>query len=188
VVSLIAGHPSIVVSRLWNAATGLRIPVSERPAPGTGAAVEGYDVIGSDDHKLGQVAAVDGDLLIVEGGLLRKTRHAVPLTFADADDGEQVVRLTISKQLVDESPPLENGEVDRQAVAEHYGLAQAYAEPGTEGYGELTRDDPAWTAEEQELRTGVEPAPSQRARMREGTSEAGPRGRQIIPPDAHDKV
>jgi len=138
--------------------------------------MEGYDVIGSDDHKLGAVAAVDDDLLIVEGGLLRKSRHAIPLAFAHADESEQVVRLSVSKEVVDGSPPLENGDVDRQAVAEHYGLVQHY------------EVDPDSDAEEDALRGGVDPAPRERARIREGTSEAGPHGRQIIPPDAHDNV
>ena len=138
--------------------------------------MEGYDVIGSDDHKLGEVAAVDGDLLIVEGGLLRKSRHAIPLAFAHADESEQVVRLSVSRELVNDSPPLENGDVDRQAVALHYGLTQA------------TEVDPDSHAEEDALRGGVDSAPQERARIREGQSKAGLRGRQIIPPDAHDKV
>jgi len=138
--------------------------------------MEGYDVIGSDDHRLGAVAAVDDDLLIVEGGLLRKSRHAIPLAFAHTDESEQVVRLSVSKQVVDDSPPLENGDVDRQAVAEHYGLVQHF------------EVDPDSDAEEDALRGGVDPTPRERARIREGASEAGPHGRQIIPPDAHDKV
>ena len=138
--------------------------------------MEGYDVIGSDDHRLGEVAAVDGDLLIVEGGRVRKSRHAIPLAFAHADESEQVVRLSVSKAVVDDSPPLENGDVDRQAVAQHYGLVQP------------TEVDPDSAAEEDALRSGVEPAPMERARIREGESEAGLRGRQIIPPDAHDKL
>jgi hypothetical protein len=138
--------------------------------------MEGYDVIGNDDHKLGEVATVDGDLLIVEGGLLRKSRHAIPLAFAVADESEQVVRLTVSKEVVNDSPPLENGDVDRQAVAEHYGLVQP------------TEVDPDSSVEDDALRSGVEPAPRERARIREGGSEPGPHGRQIIPPDAHDKL
>ena len=138
--------------------------------------MEGYDVIGSDDHKLGEVAAVDHDLLIVEGGLLRKSRHAIPLAFAHADEREQVVRLSVSKEVVNDSPPLENGDVDRQAVALHYGLTQP------------TEVDPDSQAEEDALRGGVDSAPMERARIREGGSEPGPHGRQIIPPDAHDKI
>ena len=44
--------------------------------------MEGYEVITSDEHKLGSVVEVKGDNLIVERGLLRKTRHAIPKVFA----------------------------------------------------------------------------------------------------------
>jgi hypothetical protein len=150
--------------------------------------VEGYDVIGSDDHKVGHVVGIEGDLLIVEGGMMRKTRHAIPKAFTHADDDERVVRLSIAKELVDHSPKLDNGQVDRRAVAEHYGLAEGYQEPETQGYGDVTPDDPAWSAEQEERRTGVEPASERRARIRDGESDAGLRGRPIIPPDPHDPV
>jgi hypothetical protein len=150
--------------------------------------MEGYEVIGTDDHKVGEVVATEGDLVIVEAGLLRKTRHAIPTAFAHADDGQRVVRLTISKELVDSSPALKDHDVDRQTVMEHYGLAEGYAAPETEGLGELTPDDPARSAEQEERRTGVEPAPERRARIREGESDAGVRGRPIIPPDPHDPL
>jgi hypothetical protein len=149
--------------------------------------VEGYDVIGSDGGKLGHVVAVEGDLLVIEEGLLRKSRYAIPKAFAHPDDQEEVVRLTVSKELVEDSPPLENGNVDRQAVAAHYGLAEGYVDPETKGAGELLPDDPAWSAEQEELRTGVEPAPKKRVETREG-HEAGVRGRPIIPPDPHDPL
>jgi hypothetical protein len=129
--------------------------------------VEGYDVITSDEHKLGHVVGTIGDNVVVEHGTLRKTRHAVPKTFVHADDGEQVVRLTISKELVEESPKL-NGDLDEQAVAEHYGLAEGYADPETLGDGELLPDDPAWSAEEEALRTGIPTAEQERLRAREG--------------------
>ena len=108
--------------------------------------MEGYDVIGSDDHKLSSVTAVDDDLLIVEGGLLRKAKHAIPLAFAHADESEGVVRLSVSKQVVDDSPQLENGDVDRQAVALHYGLVQP------------TEVDPDSGAEEDSVGSGIDPA------------------------------
>lgn len=129
--------------------------------------MEGYDVITSDEHKLGHVVGTIGDNVVVEHGTLRKTRHAVPKTFVHADDGEQVVRLTISKELVEESPKL-NGDLDEQAVAEHYGLAEGYADPETLGDGELLPDDPAWSAEEEALRTGIPTAEQERLRAREG--------------------
>jgi hypothetical protein len=150
--------------------------------------MEGYEVVGTDDHKVGEVVAVEGDMLIVEAGMPRKTRHAIPLAFAHVDDGERVVRLTISKELVDGSPALKDHDVDRNAVTEHYGLAEGYEAPETEGLGELRPDDPAWSAEQEGLRTGVEPAPERRARIREGENDAGMHGRPIIPPDSHDPL
>jgi hypothetical protein len=149
--------------------------------------MDGYEVYGSDDGKVGQVVGLEGDLLIVEGGLLRKSRHAVPKAFAHTDDGEQVVRLSVSKDLVYDSPAL-GDEVDQDAVAEHYGLVGHTAAPETLGYGDVLPGDPALGAEALGADEGVEPAVEQRARMREGHDKPGLRGRQIIPPDAHDKV
>jgi hypothetical protein len=149
--------------------------------------VDGYDVIGSDEAKVGEVVAVEDDLLIVESGLLRKSRHAVPRAFAEADERERVVRLSVTKELVEDSPRVSNGEVDRRAVAQHYGLAEGEPAPETRGYGELAPDDPAWSAEYEARRSGVEPDPERRAKIREGKSEPGPRGRQIIPSDPHEE-
>ncbi len=149
--------------------------------------MEGYEVIGSDDSKIGHVVEIEDGLLIVEGGFLGKSRNAVPSVFAQTDDDEQVVRLSISKELVEQSPAVEDGDLDRRAVAAHYGLAEGEDAPETEGEGELRPDDPAWSAEHEELRSGVEPAAERRARIREGESEAGPRGRQIIPSDPRDE-
>jgi hypothetical protein len=148
--------------------------------------MEGYEVISSDDSKVGEAVAVRDDFLIVESGLLRKSRHAVPLAFVHADDGERVVRLTVSKELVGNSPALKNSELDRTAVAAHYGLAESEVAPETKGYGDLAPDDPAWGVEHDELRSGVEPAAQRRARIREGESEPGPHGRPVIPPDSHE--
>jgi hypothetical protein len=149
--------------------------------------VEGYEVIGSDGGKVGEVVGVESGLLIVEGGLLRKSRHAVPATFVHADDDERVVRLSLSKELVEDSPAVkDDDELDYRAVAAHYGLAEGEEAPETEGYGDLRPDDPAWGAEHQERRSGVAPAVEERAKIREGRSEAGPHGRPIIPPDPHE--
>ena len=130
--------------------------------------MEGYDVITSDEHKLGHVVGTIGDNVVVEHGTLRKTKHAVPKTFAHVDDGEKVVRLTVSKEIVEESPKLNGDEPDERAIAEHYGLAAGYDAPETEGDGELLPDDPAWSAEEQELRTGLPTAEQERLRAKEG--------------------
>lgn len=130
--------------------------------------MEGYDVITSDEHKLGHVVGTMGDNVVVEHGTLRKTKHAVPKTFAHVDDGEKLVRLTVSKEIVEESPKLNGDEPDERAIAEHYGLAAGYDAPETEGDGELLPDDPAWSAEEQELRTGLPTAEQERLRAKEG--------------------
>ncbi|HZE28915.1 MAG TPA: hypothetical protein VE055_02380, partial [Gaiellaceae bacterium] len=129
--------------------------------------MEGYEVIGSDDGKLGRVVAVEGDLLLVEEGKLRKRRHAIPKAFAHPDDDEQVVRLSVSKGLVEDSP-LVKDEIDRKAIAAHYGLAEGYDDPETKGYGELTPDDPAWSAEQEEIRLGLDPDPKRRVEIRTG--------------------
>jgi hypothetical protein len=128
--------------------------------------MEGYDVITSDDHKVGRVVAVDGENLIVEHGTLFKSKHAVPLTFAHTDEAEQVVRVSISKEILEGSPKLEDGSFDRRAVAEHYGLAAGFAAPETQGEGELLPDDPGLSAEEEELRAGIKPAAQERVEMR----------------------
>ena len=85
--------------------------------------MEGYGVIGSDGRNLGHVVAVESDLLVVEEGM-RKARYAIPKAFAHPEDEEQLVRLTVSKELVQDSPPLKDGVLDRHAVAAHYGLTQ----------------------------------------------------------------
>jgi hypothetical protein len=145
--------------------------------------MEDYEVITSDESKLGPVVEVKGDNLIVERGLLRKSRHAIPKVFAEEDGSERVVRLTVSEELVQSSPKLEDGEVDERAVAEHYGLAAGDPAPPTQGYGELRPDDPARTAEDDRVSAGMEPAEQQRVRIREGAEEPGLQGKPLIPPD-----
>lgn len=133
--------------------------------------MEGFEVVTSDDCKLGHVVAVQDGHLVIEHGLLKKTKHAVPETFAYPDAGEKTVRLSVSKEIVESSPKLENGSIDTQAVAEHFGLAQGTAAPDTEGYGETLPDDPARTADQDLMRAGGEPADQQRAKTREGGLE-----------------
>ena len=130
--------------------------------------MEGYDVVTSDDCKYGQVVGVQEGHLIVEHGTLRKSRHAIPETFATADGSEHVVHLTVSKEIVDASPKVGNGTLDHQAIAEHYGLAEGTAAPETEGYGDVLPDDPAQSAETDAIASGRETAVERRAEIREG--------------------
>lgn len=64
-----------------------------------------------------------------------------------------------------------DGELDEQAVAEHYGLASSAPAPGTEGLGATDEGDPSRSAEEQGRRDGVMPAAEERAEMREGAMD-----------------
>ena len=92
--------------------------------------MEGYEVITSDDQKLGQVVSVgDGYLIVEHRHLLKERHHAIPLAFAHAEDAEQVVRLSVSKTLIEDGPEVKDGEFDRKAVAEHYGLAEGRSRP-----------------------------------------------------------
>jgi len=128
--------------------------------------VQGYDVQTSDGESVGKVVGERGDSIVVEHGLLFKSRHAVPRAFAHVDADEGIVRLSISKQLVADSPKLSD-DVDDDAIATYYGLAGADTRPPTRGYGEVNPDDPAAGAEQQELAAGREPAAAERARIRE---------------------
>jgi hypothetical protein len=120
--------------------------------------MEGYDVVTIDDEKLGRVVGAHGEHLIVEEGMLRKSKRALPRAFAAVDDSEQVVRASVSKDVFCDSPKIENGTVDEQAVAEHYGLSFE------------TAVDPPGHAEEDARRGGVPTAPEERLRVREGDS------------------
>lgn len=132
--------------------------------------MEGYEVITSDDSKVGDVVGVSGDNLIVEHGTLFKSRHALPQTFVHVDDDERIVRASVSKDVLNASPKVEDGQVDERAVAEHYGLAEGFDAPPTEGSGETLPDDPAWGAERDRQRAGGEATEEERARIRTGTA------------------
>jgi hypothetical protein len=135
--------------------------------------MEGYEVVTSDDCKYGHVVGVKDGHVIVEHGTLRKSQHAIPETFATADESDHVVRLTVSKDIVEGSPKLDGDSFDRQAVAEHYGLAASTAAPATEGYGDVLPDDPARSADEEAIAAGRETADQQRAQIREGGIQPG---------------
>ena len=133
--------------------------------------MEGFEVVTSDDCKIGHVVEVRDGHLIVEHGLLKKTCHAVPETFAHEDPANNTVRLSVSKAIVETSPKLENGTFDTEAVAEHFGLAEGFVAPETEGYGELLPDDPGVSADQDAFRAGRQPADQERAEIREGGLE-----------------
>jgi hypothetical protein len=140
--------------------------------------MEGYEVASSDEHTLGRVTRVEDDHLIVEEHGRHKKQFAIPLAFAGADDAERLVTLTVSKELVEAGPGVKDGKFDREAVAEYYGLA--------DGPIKLDPDDPAWSAEQENLRLGLEPEAEHRARMLQHKTGSSGGGRQIIPSDSHE--
>jgi hypothetical protein len=129
--------------------------------------MNGYDVVTTEDKKIGTVVDEHGEYLVVEMGALFKSLHGLPKAFAHALDQDRIVRVTVSKSLVAESPKVDGG-WDEQAVARHYGLASGYEQPETAGDGELLPDDPAESAAVEGRRHGVKPADQERAEIREG--------------------
>jgi hypothetical protein len=132
--------------------------------------MEGYEVVTVDDQKVGKVVSERPEYLIVEQGMIRKSKHALPREFAHVDESAQQVRMTVPKEIFADSPEVDE-EPDARLIAEYYGLATAGSEtPGTEGYGETVSGDPSRSAAEQEARAGIEPAVEERAEIREGRS------------------
>lgn len=104
--------------------------------------MDGYNVVTSDGDKVGTVVGEESGNLIVQTGTLRHHTHAIPKTFVHPNDTEQEVCVTVTKDVVMDSPKCDDG-LDALAVAQHYGLADADPAPVTEGYGETEADDPA---------------------------------------------
>lgn len=132
--------------------------------------MNGYDVVTTEEEKVGKIVGEQGTYLIVEHGTLRKSKHAVPREFAHVDEGEKRVRITVAKEVFHDSPKVD-GELDEQGVAEYYGLASSSPAPGTEGYGVTAEGDPSRSSEEQGRRDGVMPAAEERAQIREGAQD-----------------
>ena len=109
--------------------------------------MEGYDVVSNDDQKVGHVVDKENGYLIVESGLVRKHRYAVPLDMARTDGDDQAVRLTVSKQMVEEGPTIDDG--NWQAVEEYYGRS---------------------SEQEAQAAANIPPADQSRAEMRETLS------------------
>lgn len=142
--------------------------------------MEGFDVLTFDGDRAGTIVGRRGAYLIVEQGAIFKHRRALPEIFATVDEGERVVRTTLSRELLDGAPELD-GAVDERAIARHYGLAAGEDGPETLGYGDVAPDDPAWGAEQEGRRRGVASGDERRARVQqhhgagEGPNDAAPR-------------
>lgn len=98
--------------------------------------MEDYDVVDIDDSKVGHTVGRHDGYLIIESGTLRKTKHAVPADAAHVDENENVVRLTISKSMVEEGPTIDD-ETDWQQIGDYYGRT-----PTMEGQTGGVQEDP----------------------------------------------
>jgi hypothetical protein len=136
--------------------------------------MEGYEVVTIDDDKVGKVVGESGNFLIIEQGTLLKSKHALPRELAQVDEAEQKVRVTVPKEIVDESPKIDDEGFDEHAAAEHYGLAPSNG-PGTEGYGvtDAEAGDPSRSSAEQAARQELASPEEQRARIREDEAQSG---------------
>lgn len=136
--------------------------------------MEGYEVVTVDENKVGKVVGESGNFLIIEQGTLLKSKHALPRELAHIDETEQKVRVTVPKEIIDDSPKIDDDGFDEQAAAEHYGLAPSDG-PGTEGYGvtDAEAGDPSRSSAEQASRQELESPEEQRARIRENEAQSG---------------
>jgi hypothetical protein len=115
--------------------------------------MEGQEVVTSDDQKLGNVIATRDDTVIIETGTVFKSKHAIPREFLHEHDG--VLRATVTKSVVNDSPKVDPDAFDVAAVREHYGL---------DGTFEVSPDpDGLDSAETVGARAGANPAPAERA-------------------------
>jgi hypothetical protein len=137
-----------------------------------GVDVEGYEVVTNDEHKVGRVVAVSGDMIVVEHGSILKRRNALPRELVHVDDDARVVRATISKDVFSDSPKVEGDRVDTRAVASYYGLARGFDAPSTQGYGDVVPDETARSAEEDAQRLDVGAPTQERASIRAKMSDA----------------
>jgi|SRR5579884_768487 len=113
--------------------------------------MEGQNVFTNDDHKVGSVVEERDGCVIVESGHVFKTRHAIPAEFLHEEDG--VLRATVGKEIVDESPKIDDGSFDPEAVRAHYGLVDTTV---------VDPDPLEANAETDAARYGADPAPSER--------------------------
>ena len=129
--------------------------------------MRGYEVVTSDDRVVGRVIDVRHGFLIVESGRLRKSRHPVPREFVHADDEASKVSVTVPRRILMDAPRVDkHGGFDRAEAARHYGLAESFRQPPTEGAGESLPHDPAWGADRDAIAAGGLPPEQQRAEIR----------------------
>jgi hypothetical protein len=136
--------------------------------------MEGWRAVTTDDHKVGTVVADVDDFVIIEHGMLRKSRHAVPKAFVHDRPESEEICLSLPKDMLEESPKVENGvEFDRDEVSRYFGLAESGG-PEAEGYGEYGANEPAWSVGRDADAAHMTPNDELRAEIREGEREQAP--------------
>ena len=120
--------------------------------------MEHQTVVTSDDHKLGTVVDERDNCVVIETGHVFKTKHAIPRDFLHEVDG--VLRATVTKDVIDDSPKVDLEKWDCGAVRLHYGLDGPFeVDPDPNGLE---------SAETDALRAGNKPAPAERLDVMEG--------------------
>ena len=124
--------------------------------------MEDQTVVTSDDHQLGTVVAERDDCVVIETGHVFKSKHAIPRDFLHEVDG--VLRATVTKDVIADSPKVDLDKWDCGAVRLHYGLDGPFqVDPDPDGLE---------SAETDALRAGMKPAPAERIDVMEGNDAA----------------
>jgi hypothetical protein len=135
--------------------------------------MDGYTVVTTDGDKIGTVVGEEAGFLIVQTGTLRHHTHAIPKEFVHPVDEDEKVCVTVTKDVVMDSPKCDDG-LDAQAVAVHYGLADAEPEPAeTAAAAPTTREAEEQRAALREGRPGPNDVPEAHDRSRNALDPAG---------------
>ena len=137
--------------------------------------MHGRDVVTSDDKKIGRVVDERNDCLIVEHGHVLKGRHAIPKTYAHVVDGEDVVRVSLTKDVFAGSPKVTDEGWDCTETLRYYGIHGEFeVDPDPEEPGRIA-DDGA-VAERAAVQSGETPStdtPKVRERQANAYDPAG---------------
>src|SRR3954453_12913764 len=112
---------------------------------------EGQTIVSSDDHTIGKVVGQRDDCVLVSTGHVFKATHAIPATFLHEHEGQ--LRATVSKDIVNDSPQVDDDNFDCDSVLRHYGLVDE---------GVVDPDPTLDNAETVGARQGIDPAPDKR--------------------------
>jgi hypothetical protein len=116
--------------------------------------MKGKQVVTFDGHRIGPVVDERDDCVVVESGVISKTRHVVPRSFLHEHDGE--LQSTVSKEVFDEAPTVDSDDWSAEDVRLHFGLDGPYEIESDAEVGDADADRPA--------RIGADPEPLERRR------------------------